>query len=97
MRRLRVARRRVALTAALAELAGAWNLEQQMAALTRFAETAIDVALRLLLRTTPGAALPPGRLKRQRCGQPAQDFLSPPGFSDIRDCPNELATAGAAG
>ncbi len=58
MRRLRVARRRVALTAAIAELAEAWSLEQQMAALTRFAEVAIDTALRYLLRATPGAPLP---------------------------------------
>jgi glutamate-ammonia-ligase adenylyltransferase len=58
MRRLRIARRRVALTAALAELAGAWTLEQQMAALTRFAETAIDAALTLLLRAVSGAPLP---------------------------------------
>ena len=58
MRRLRVARRRVALTAALAELAGAWSLERQMAALTRFAETAIDAALAYLLRAIPGAPQP---------------------------------------
>jgi glutamate-ammonia-ligase adenylyltransferase len=54
MRRLRVVRRRVALTAAVAELAGAWSLEQQMAALTRFAEVALDAALRHLLRRAPG-------------------------------------------
>ncbi|HTW51256.1 MAG TPA: bifunctional [glutamine synthetase] adenylyltransferase/[glutamine synthetase]-adenylyl-L-tyrosine phosphorylase [Stellaceae bacterium] len=58
MRRLRVARRRVALTAALAELVGTWSLEQQMAALTRFAETAIDAALAYLLRAMPGAPQP---------------------------------------
>ena len=58
MTRLRVARRRVALTAALAELAGAWTLERQMAALTRFAETAIDATLTYLLRATPGAPQP---------------------------------------
>jgi [glutamine synthetase] adenylyltransferase / [glutamine synthetase]-adenylyl-L-tyrosine phosphorylase len=50
MRRLRVARRRVALTAALAELAGAWSLEQQTAALSRFADAALGAALRHLLR-----------------------------------------------
>jgi glutamate-ammonia-ligase adenylyltransferase len=55
MRRLRIIRRRVALTAALAELAGAWSLERQMTALTRFAETAIDAAIDYLLRATPGA------------------------------------------
>jgi glutamate-ammonia-ligase adenylyltransferase len=54
MRRLRVARRRVALTAALAEFAGAWGLERQMAALSRFAEVAIDTALRHLLPTVAG-------------------------------------------
>ncbi len=42
MRRLRVAKRRVALLAAVADLAGAWALEQQMAALSRFAEAAIE-------------------------------------------------------
>jgi glutamate-ammonia-ligase adenylyltransferase len=68
MRRLRVARRRVALTAALAELAGAWSLEQQMAALTRFAETAIDAALFHLLRHTPGATLPAASLEPEESG-----------------------------
>ena len=58
MRRLRIARRRVALTAGLAELAGAWSLERQMGALTDFAEAAIDAALRFVLRHTPGATLP---------------------------------------
>src|SRR5579875_3527945 len=37
MRRLRLAKRRVALLAALAELAGIWSLERQMAGLSRFA------------------------------------------------------------
>jgi glutamate-ammonia-ligase adenylyltransferase len=50
MRRLRVARRRVALTAAVAELAGVWSLEQQTAALSRFAAAALGAALRHLLR-----------------------------------------------
>ena len=50
MRRLRIARRRVALVAALAELAGAWSLEQQTGALSRFAEAALGAALRHLLR-----------------------------------------------
>jgi glutamate-ammonia-ligase adenylyltransferase len=68
MCRLRVARRRVALTAAVAELADAWSLEQQMAALTRFAETAIDAALRHLLRHTPGATLPAASLEPEQSG-----------------------------
>jgi glutamate-ammonia-ligase adenylyltransferase len=50
MRRLRIAKRRVALVAAVAELVGAWSLEQQTAALSRFAEAALGAALRHLLR-----------------------------------------------
>jgi [glutamine synthetase] adenylyltransferase / [glutamine synthetase]-adenylyl-L-tyrosine phosphorylase len=50
MRRLRVAKRRTALLAAVAELAQIWSLEQQMAALSRFAEAAVGAALRHLLR-----------------------------------------------
>jgi glutamate-ammonia-ligase adenylyltransferase len=50
MRRLRIARRRVALVAALAELAGVWSLEQQTAALSRFAQAALGAVLRHLLR-----------------------------------------------
>ncbi len=50
MRRLRFAKRRTALLAAVAELAGMWSLEQQTAALSRFAEGAIGAALRHLLR-----------------------------------------------
>ena len=50
MRRLRVAKRRIALVAAVAELVGAWSLDQQTAALTRFADGALGVALRHLLR-----------------------------------------------
>ncbi|HEX5321668.1 MAG TPA: bifunctional [glutamine synthetase] adenylyltransferase/[glutamine synthetase]-adenylyl-L-tyrosine phosphorylase [Stellaceae bacterium] len=49
MRRLRVAKRRTALLAAVAELAGAWPLERQMAALSQFAEAALKAALRNLL------------------------------------------------
>jgi glutamate-ammonia-ligase adenylyltransferase len=50
MGRLRVAKRRVALTAALAELAGVWSLDQQTMALSRFADAALGAALRHLLR-----------------------------------------------
>ena len=49
MRRLRIVRRRVALLAAIAELAGGWSLERQMNALSRFAEAAIGAAVRHLL------------------------------------------------
>jgi glutamate-ammonia-ligase adenylyltransferase len=50
MRRLRIAKQRVALVAAVAELAGVWSLEQQTGALSRFAEAALGAALRHLLR-----------------------------------------------
>ena len=50
MRRLRIAKRRVALLAAVAELAGVWSLEQQTGALSRFAEAALGAALRHQLR-----------------------------------------------
>jgi glutamate-ammonia-ligase adenylyltransferase len=49
MRRLRIAKRRIALLAAVAELTGAWSLEHQMSALSRFAEAAIGAAVRHLL------------------------------------------------
>ncbi|MGH7053585.1 MAG: bifunctional [glutamine synthetase] adenylyltransferase/[glutamine synthetase]-adenylyl-L-tyrosine phosphorylase [Stellaceae bacterium] len=55
MRRLRVARREAALLAALADLTGAWSLEQQMAALSRLAEAALGAVLRHLLRRAAAA------------------------------------------
>ena len=50
MRRLRVARKRVALVVGIADLADSWAIEQQMAALSRFAEAALGAAVRHLLR-----------------------------------------------
>jgi [glutamine synthetase] adenylyltransferase / [glutamine synthetase]-adenylyl-L-tyrosine phosphorylase len=50
MRRLRIAKRRIALVAGAAELAGIWSLERQMAALSRFAEAALATAVRHLLQ-----------------------------------------------
>ncbi len=55
MRRLRSAKRQVALVAAVAELVGAWSLEQQTGALSRFAEGALGAALRHLLRQAANA------------------------------------------
>ena len=49
MRRLRVAKRQAALVAGIAEIAGRWSLEQQMTALSRFAEAALGAAVRHLL------------------------------------------------
>jgi glutamate-ammonia-ligase adenylyltransferase len=69
MRRLRIARRRVALVAALAELAGVWSLEQQTAALSRFAEAALGAALRHLLRE----AARKGLIALTNADQPEQD------------------------
>ncbi len=46
---LRQAKRRVALLTALADLGGVWSLEQVTVALTRFAETAVETALRAAL------------------------------------------------
>jgi len=61
MRRLRIARRRAALVAAVAELAGRWSLERQMAALSQFAEAALQAALAHLLReaAATGTLTPP--------------------------------------
>ena len=60
LRRLRIAKRRVALLAAVAEVAGSWPLERQMAALSRFAEAAIGASVRHLLRaaTASGSLTP---------------------------------------
>jgi [glutamine synthetase] adenylyltransferase / [glutamine synthetase]-adenylyl-L-tyrosine phosphorylase len=69
MRRLRIARRRVALVGALAELAGVWSLEQQTAALSRFAEAALGAALRHLLRE----AARKGLITLTAVEQPEQD------------------------
>lgn len=46
---LRRAKRRLALLIALADLGGAWSLEQVTGALTTLAETAVDLALRRLV------------------------------------------------
>ncbi|HYM73702.1 MAG TPA: bifunctional [glutamine synthetase] adenylyltransferase/[glutamine synthetase]-adenylyl-L-tyrosine phosphorylase [Stellaceae bacterium] len=67
MCRLRVARRRVALLAAVAEFARVWDLENQMQALTGFAEAAIDAALRHLLQTIDGTPFAP-EAKSQESG-----------------------------
>src|SRR4051794_33859324 len=49
MRRLRLAKRQAALVAGIAEIAGCWSLEQQMTALSRFAEAALGAAVQQLL------------------------------------------------
>ncbi|HXE29387.1 MAG TPA: bifunctional [glutamine synthetase] adenylyltransferase/[glutamine synthetase]-adenylyl-L-tyrosine phosphorylase [Stellaceae bacterium] len=49
MTALRVAKRRAALTIALADLAGRWELSQVTGALSEFAECALDIVVRHLL------------------------------------------------
>ena len=49
MRELRIIKARAALTIALADIAGSWNLKQVTAALTELAEQAVVLALRFLL------------------------------------------------
>ena len=57
MRRLRIVKRQTALLAAVAELAGAWSLEDQTAALSGFAEAALGATLRHLLRQAASRGL----------------------------------------
>ncbi|MGE0724007.1 MAG: glutamine-synthetase adenylyltransferase, partial [Alphaproteobacteria bacterium] len=54
-RGLRIQRRRGALTVALADIAGAWPLEQVTGTLTDFAERALGLAVRHLLREAAAA------------------------------------------
>ena len=54
MRLLRVAKRRVSLLVALADISGEWSLEQVTSALSRFAEVCIRHAVRFLLRRAAG-------------------------------------------
>jgi [glutamine synthetase] adenylyltransferase / [glutamine synthetase]-adenylyl-L-tyrosine phosphorylase len=53
-RALRRAKRRVALCAAVADISGAWELEQVTGALSDFAEAALDAALVFLLAEAAG-------------------------------------------
>lgn len=53
--RLRIAKRRVALTVALADIAGEWPLERVTGALSGFADTAIGAAAASLLRAAQQA------------------------------------------
>ncbi|MBI2977404.1 MAG: bifunctional [glutamine synthetase] adenylyltransferase/[glutamine synthetase]-adenylyl-L-tyrosine phosphorylase [Rhodospirillales bacterium] len=53
-RLLRVARKRVALTVALADIANAWSLPEITGALTEFAEQALSIAARHVLREAAG-------------------------------------------
>ncbi|MDX1483370.1 MAG: bifunctional [glutamine synthetase] adenylyltransferase/[glutamine synthetase]-adenylyl-L-tyrosine phosphorylase [Alphaproteobacteria bacterium] len=60
MRRLRIARRRMALTVAIADISGAWDLPAVTGALSRFADQAVTAALRsLLLRAAANGEIAP--------------------------------------
>ena len=69
MRRLRSAKRQVALVTAVAELVGAWSLKQQTGALSRFAEAALGAALRHLLRQAANR----GAIGLQSMDEPERD------------------------
>ena len=55
MRILRIARRRIALIVALADIAGVWPVTRVTQALSDFAEATLDASLGFLLRQTAGA------------------------------------------
>jgi len=62
MHDLRVAKRRAALAIALADIAGAWNVNRVTAELTRFADACVGAALRFLLAQQDGA------IPEENCG-----------------------------
>ncbi|MGH6980105.1 MAG: bifunctional [glutamine synthetase] adenylyltransferase/[glutamine synthetase]-adenylyl-L-tyrosine phosphorylase, partial [Stellaceae bacterium] len=71
MRALRVARKRVALTVAVADLAARWPLERVTGALSAFAEASLETALRHLLLNGVASGeihLPDGDLPERGCG-----------------------------
>ncbi len=71
MAALRVAKRRVALVVALADIAGAWSLSQVTGALSSFAEAALGVGLSQLLHEAARAgvlALPHPDEPQRACG-----------------------------
>ena len=68
---LRLARQRVALIVALADLAGAWSVDQVTDALSRFADRAIGQGLAVLLRRAAGRkelAVPDLQAPAEGCG-----------------------------
>ena len=66
---LRRARRRAALAIAVGDLAGSWSLEQVTGALSELADTALDLALRHLLRETAAQ----GRIELAHPDDPVRD------------------------
>jgi glutamate-ammonia-ligase adenylyltransferase len=69
MQALRVARRRAALLIALADIAGLWPLERSTAALSRFADAAVQATVAYLL----AGARERGELELDDPGDPAKD------------------------
>ena len=75
-RLLRVAKRRVALWAALMDLGGIWSLEEVTGALTRLADTATDCALKRAVAAEVARGRLPGQteadlmlIKQRSCGR----------------------------
>jgi [glutamine synthetase] adenylyltransferase / [glutamine synthetase]-adenylyl-L-tyrosine phosphorylase len=71
MRRLRTLKRRVALLAAVADLALFWSLEEETAGLSRFAEAALGAGLRHLL----GEAARAGRIAPEKAAESGCGFI----------------------
>src|SRR5262249_49513277 len=67
MRELRIAKRRAALAIAMADIAGAWDVNRVTAELTRFADACVGGALRFLLgQAAAGAGM--AEVGEEECG-----------------------------
>src|SRR5665213_2678563 len=67
MKELRTAKRRAALAIALADIAGAWDVNRVTAELTRFADACVSGALRFLLRAE-AARMGMAEVEEEHCG-----------------------------
>jgi [glutamine synthetase] adenylyltransferase / [glutamine synthetase]-adenylyl-L-tyrosine phosphorylase len=72
MAHLRTIRQRVALHVALADISGLWSVDRVIGALTRFADVAVDFALRLALRDAALAE----RLNENLFAEPARSGIT---------------------
>ncbi len=73
MKALRVAKRRLALTAALADIAGAWSLYQVTETLSAFADAAADAAAAFVIRRAAGRGA--FRLQNEDTPQKGSGFI----------------------
>ena len=69
MKELRTAKRRAALAIAMADIAGAWDVNKVTGELTRFADACVGGALRFLLRAEAARA--------RACRRCAEEALRP--------------------